>query len=98
MSASYTNYQLEVTLKTGGIKRQLKCSKLQTFTEEENCCDAYATIFGFEMNQVTVNGEIVQPTNYSTFKDTKGQVWQIIKSEGHTPPEAPGLTFCLMKV
>lgn len=86
---------LEVTLKTGEICQGLRCFLLRTYSRQYDSCDAHAIIYGYNINGLKVNEEIVDSANYGFFNAPDGRVWKVESYEEIPPPDAPGLIFRL---
>jgi len=69
---------LGITINSGKfLSQSLRCSGFRIYSEQYDLCKAEALIYFSEINQIRVNGERIEPTEYSTFHDTQSQVWQI---------------------
>lgn len=101
---------LRITIKSGDLLSQsLRCSRFRIYSQQDDVCNAEALVYFSEINQITVNGEIIgeiiDPAEYSTFHDTQSQVWQIDSpplrnyiSDPSGLSNPPGLIFRLTRI
>lgn len=90
---------LRITIKSGDLLSQsLRCSRFRIYSQQDDVCNAEALVYFSEINQIRVNGERIDTTEYSTFHDTQSQVWQIDSPplENYIP-DPPGLIFRLTR-
>lgn len=91
---------LGITIKSGKrLSQSLRCSLFRIYSEQDDVCNAEALVDFSEINQIMVNGERIEPTEYSTFHDTQSQVWQIDSfRENYISEDPPGLIFRLTRI
>lgn len=94
----FSDLPLSITTNSGNLLSQsLRCSRFRIYSQQDDVGNAEALVYFFEINQIRVNGERIEPTEYSTFHDTQGQVWQIDSFRENSPPDPPALIFRLTR-
>jgi hypothetical protein len=91
----HDHIDLKVTLKSGVSYPRLKCYLLRTYSVPFKGLDAEALILFCEINGMRVNGARIEPSDYLSFSDSTGKVWNIVNIEQNSPPDAPALIFGL---
>ena len=80
------------------LNQSLRCFRFRIYSEQYDSCDAHALVFFSEINLLMRdNGKRIEPAEYSTFHDTQSKVWQIDSFRENSPPDPPGLIFCLTR-
>ena len=80
------------------LNQSLRCFRFLIYSEQYDSCDAHALVFFSEINLLMRdNGKRIEPAEYSTFHDTQSKVWQIDSFRENSPPDPPGLIFCLTR-
>ncbi|MBE9163617.1 hypothetical protein QUA56_02085 [Microcoleus sp. N3A4] len=98
LDSDLSNIELNITIRSGILlKQRLRCFLFRIYSEQYDSCDAHALVFFSEINQMRVNGERIEHTEYLTFHDTQGQVWQIDSFRENSPPDPPALIFRLTR-
>lgn len=106
LDTDLSDIPLGITIKSGDfLEQSLRCSRFRIYSQQDDVCNAEALVYFSEINQIRVNGERIEPTEYSTFHDTQSQVWQIdsppLKNYISDPSgrsDPPGLIFRLTRI
>lgn len=94
----FSDIDLGITTKSGILSNQsLRCCRFRVYSEQYDSGNADALVYFSEINLMRVNGERIEPNEYLTFHDTQSQVWQIDSFRENSPPDPPGLIFCLTR-
>lgn len=93
-----SDIDLGLTINSGILLNQsLRCCWFRIYSEQYDSCNADALVYFSEINLMRVNGERIEPTEYSTFHDTQSKVWQIDSFRENSPPDPPALIFRLTR-
>lgn len=99
LDTDLSDIPLGITIKSGDfLEQRLRCSRFRIYSQQDDVCNAEALVYFSEINQIRVNGERIEPTEYSTFHDTQSQVWQIDSSLENYIPDPPGRIFRLTRI
>jgi hypothetical protein len=61
----FSNIDLGITIKSGILLNQsLRCFRFRIYSEQDDVCKAEALVYFSEINQIMVNGERIDPTEY----------------------------------
>ena len=98
LDTDFSDIPLGITINSGFLLNQsLRCCRFRIYSEQYDSCNAEALVYFSEINLMRVNGERIEPTEYSTFHDTQSQVWQIDSFRENYIPDHPGLIFRLTR-